>query len=607
MSKYPEVYKVIGAPGTGKTTRVVGNPELDLKGLFIEEMENGYPIEEQMLVTYTNAGVDEAADRLYRMLDESKNTITNRVTTIHSRSFQLADLSRDDVVNSYDKRQFCNKMGLEYGWDSDDADDIMASEDTKEGNALFDLYGWLQSNRVAIDNWEDCPADWPGQDDPEYLMREWEVYKAHNGLVGFGDMIERVVHSGLSKLKDEGLISGEVNIDNEMEKLNEARNHIMRSPDQLRGEGPFVDTKVMYVDEVQDLTPLQWEWYLLQKLVCEKVYLGGDDDQTIYGWAGANPDFMLEEEGEFEVLDRTYRIPEEVWEVCNRTIQQVEKRQEKEVTPDGDGGDVVELHRPPTRRVTEYIQDSDDVFILFRARYMIDEFCKKLNSQGIPYENISTFDTWEDDVVNIRDAFATLQNGDGKLSHDELEALKDNIPNKCINESNVRSGKQAAFDKFGGLEQSVVEDTFTFKPVGGTGKLTLRQYLEHSQDYDDGLNYYQCNAIKGNIRNNNEDMYPERVRIGTIHSSKGKEADTVILATDSTQTIMTQMMNETKYDPEKEITDAERRVYYVGMTRASRRLVLAQGLVNPDMAIPIEHLTTDSVSSKQADLSSEWA
>ena len=340
----PEVYKVIGAPGTGKTTRVVGNPELpDVTSLVMENLEE-YPWQDQMIVTYTKAGTEEAAERLSKILDEPKYLIDENVRTIHSACYHTLGVDYDNVVSHWDKQQFCKIHDLEYGWD-DDEDDLMGG-DKAAGNALFDLYGWLQSNRKDIQDWRDCPADWTGQDDPAYLMRKWIDYKDENQLIGFGDIIEQTVELARDQLENLGwgvLFPDDSTPDKEI--FEAAREDPQRNPDAIRGDGAFLDTKVLYVDEVQDLTPLQWDWYLAQKLVAEKVYIGGDDDQTIYGWAGANPDFMLEEEGDFEVLERTYRIPKEVWNTCDGVINQVENRQAKEVTPDGKGRAVVKMHR----------------------------------------------------------------------------------------------------------------------------------------------------------------------------------------------------------------------------------------------------------------------
>ena len=598
----PEVYKVIGAPGTGKTTRVVGNPELpDVTSLVMENLEE-YPWDDQMIVTYTKAGTEEAAERLSKILDEPKYLIDENVRTIHSACYHTLGVDHDNVVSHWDKKKFCGIYDLEYGWD-DDEDDIMGA-DKAAGNALFDLYGWLQSNLKDLSEWKDCPADWTGEDDPAWLMQRWEEYKEENDLVGFGDMIVQVVEMARRQVEEHGwgvLFADESTTHMEMFKA--ARTDPNRDPEVLRGNGAFLDTKVLYVDEVQDLSPLQWAWYLAQKLVCEKVYIGGDDDQTIYGWAGANPDFMLGEEGDFEVLDKTYRIPEEVWETCDGVIQQVDNRQEKEVAPHGDGGEVVKMRRPSPRQLVQHAQDGS-VFILFRARYMIDEFTDHLHEHGIPYDNMSTFETWEDDVVAVRDGLAKIKNDEDRLSGDELQALMDVASDDMMDHENSFSPTERAFGNFSGVEVDRAKEMFDLSDRYSNNKFSYQKFIDKVPK--DELNYYQKEAVKGNLKKGNEDMNPERVRIGTIHSSKGKEAETVILCLDSTKTILENMRADTMDQPGKNISDAERRVYYVGMTRASERLVLAEGAVSPDTTLLLEDLLGDDNVEGDGDGEADW-
>ena len=53
--------------------------------------------------------------------------------------------------------------------------------------------------------------------------------------------------------------------------------------------------KVVFIDEAQDLSPIQWMMYDILKSNAEDVYLAGDDDQAIYAWAGADVDRFIQE------------------------------------------------------------------------------------------------------------------------------------------------------------------------------------------------------------------------------------------------------------------------------------------------------------------------
>ena len=100
-----------------------------------------------------------------------------------------------------------------------------------------------------------------------------------------------------------------------------------------------------------------------------------------------------------------------------------------------------------------------------------------------------------------------------------------------------------------------------------------------------------------------EGMDSDRVRVGTIHSAKGREADHVFVCTDLTEKVVEQMAAsvdeadlpsgvsfEKGTDPVPVLTDNERRVFYVGMSRARERLVLLENLVDGAPTLPVDVL-----------------
>lgn len=52
---------------------------------------------------------------------------------------------------------------------------------------------------------------------------------------------------------------------------------------------------VIFIDEAQDLSPLQWQLYDVLKTKTKDIYLAGDDDQAIFAWAGADVKRFIEE------------------------------------------------------------------------------------------------------------------------------------------------------------------------------------------------------------------------------------------------------------------------------------------------------------------------
>jgi DNA helicase-2/ATP-dependent DNA helicase PcrA len=111
-------------------------------------------------------------------------------------------------------------------------------------------------------------------------------------------------------------------------------------------------------------------------------------------------------------------------------------------------------------------------------------------------------------------------------------------------------------------------------------------------------------------------MDPNRVRVGTIHSAKGREADHVFVATDLTEKVVEQMAATVdqqdrevpgvdeftkRTSPVPTLTDNERRVFYVGMSRARERLVLMENLVDGAPTLPIDILLNNEPTGQTVD------
>ena len=87
--------------------------------------------------------------------------------------------------------------------------------------------------------------------------------------------------------------------------------------------------EVLFIDEAQDLSLLQWDMVRCIWANAKKTYIAGDDDQAIYKWAGADVDHFIalkEEVNDIKILDQSYRIPGgPIHELSQKIINQVKK------------------------------------------------------------------------------------------------------------------------------------------------------------------------------------------------------------------------------------------------------------------------------------------
>ena len=77
-----------------------------------------------------------------------------------------------------------------------------------------------------------------------------------------------------------------------------------------------INTRILIVDEFQDLSPLQYKLYKLWSDNKEEVYLAGDDDQTIYNFICANSEFLLEERKKVSRRKKEINITEINYAFC---------------------------------------------------------------------------------------------------------------------------------------------------------------------------------------------------------------------------------------------------------------------------------------------------
>ena len=85
----------------------------------------------------------------------------------------------------------------------------------------------------------------------------------------------------------------------------------------------YLILKQFFIDEAQDLSPLQWKLYDKLKEKAEHIYLAGDDDQAIFAWAGADVKRFINEPAQEKTLRYSRRVSQAVQMQSNFPISKI--------------------------------------------------------------------------------------------------------------------------------------------------------------------------------------------------------------------------------------------------------------------------------------------
>ena len=590
MSSDPTVTRLFGGPGSGKTTAL-----LDRVEELLEENED-ITFRDVLVVSYTRAAAAEIRERLAERLEISPRSLQGNVCTMHAKAYELLNLSRGDVVGEDDKKEFCEDYGIEFE-DEHSGAGRRTARSTTLGNKIIATSQWLQRTQRDVADWYDVPFQWdveevrlPPEIDPNaqegnkytptwpssddrvdvpQTIRAWRAYKGEHGLVGFADMLERVAQRSLL---------------------------------------PNVDYLV--IDEFQDITTLQYEVYQEWRPHMRKVLIAGDDDQVVYAWQGADPDLLLDTPvDEDVVLPNSYRLPSRILDAVNAEVRHIDKRQEKDLKPRKEGG-IVEAQQNPSMlevaRNVRYTVENDDeetVMVLFRARYQLFQFIDEFIDIGIPFSALTDQRMWTDRLTDYVRAIEAID-ADEPVTGLQARRLADMLQASAFGTND----REEFYDFLEEIEEEAdVEDIarIDIDPDRIRDRVPFMPGPASAGDMLRKVTSFQRNSVKAYFAGDYRGMDPNRVRVGTIHSAKGREADHVFVGTDLTEKVVEQMAASvddpgdvpgidgefTKTtSPVPIVTNNERRVFYVGMSRARERLVLLENVIKGAPTLPISVL-----------------
>ena len=518
---HPNSLRVFGPPGSGKTRWLVN--------IGKTHVENGdFNIRDAAIVSFTNAGAKDIAERINP--DQKPGRYHCTIHALCNRYYRIKRAVADPKVGDFFKSE-----NIPYTRRSGDPGDLRPEERLTEGEAMMSFWNLCRNLEVSLAEGRRCLqrpeelAGWWGEsgegEGMDRLYDRYRQWKEANSLIDFTDMLEMAVK------------------------------------DPPKGKWP-----ALFLDEAQDCSPLQWRVIHLFAQCAERLYIAGDDDQAIYDFNGATPaEFLNAQVTKDRVLDVNHRSGHRLVDYTQAFIRRNSQRREKGVKAAREGGTVgtsgARVFDPSTTLRVE-----ESTFILGRAHYFTEPFAETLTEAGYPFVDPKRrYGGIHGDALTYG-RYLRFCRGERM----QLEAWKRLVPNISSRQGWLEPGTEVAMRTKS--HEELVETRVTREDLlsyGATAKLVeaMKRQAPHPLR---GLGlprlqYYREVATKHGMKFLDEEVAAKACQLGSIHSVKGLEADHVILCSG---------MPPRAVEPLDE--ESERRVIYVGMTRARNRLTLAR-------------------------------
>lgn len=495
--------KFSGPPGTGKSTTLLNVVE--------SLLSSGVDPEHIVYTTFTRAGAYEARDRACARFNLPAQRLPY-FRTLHSLCYGL--LPQTEVMKAADWNALGRELHLFFTRSGSVFEEGKLSFRTK-GDVLMSLWSLARVRQVSLDEVWAQRAEFKG---PEILRIEFDrfveacnSYKQNFGRVDYTDMLEQWVD-----------------------------------------KGPDIHADYIIVDEAQDLSALQWR--VVEKLCAhaKKVWIAGDDDQCIYEWSGADPKYFIElKAATYEVLNQSYRIPASVHRIANAIIAKVQQRLVKEYRPRAEEG---EVHRVVSMDNISLKEGS--WLLLGRSQYEVKKYMTLCLEQGVAFSGMMMGPEHKA-ILRAIDAIRSWVklSGGQRISGPEGDVLYSYLGQQ----TQVKRGFKATL---GGLPRG---STVSYEDLVKDHGLIAPKTVGWEMVFD-----LLDEEIHGYLRRVDQSgKFPdmERIRILTIHGSKGLEADNVVVMPELSQQALTSYLEK---------PDPEHRTFYVAVTRARQRLYLLE-------------------------------
>ena len=484
---------ILGPPGTGKTTTL-----LNLVDEFIQQ---GIRPKQIGYFSFTKKAATEAADRAAEKFGLDKENDLPFFRTLHSYAFNQLGMTKEKMMKTEDYKEFGQKCGIPIKTANYSSEDGTFNSDNEYLTIIntarvkrMDLLEYYDSRQNILDIERNTLF---------LLAEELERFKKEKGLKDFTDLLEDFI---AEKVKP--------------------------------------GFEVLFIDEAQDLSLLQWDMVRSIWANAKKTYIAGDDDQAIFKWAGADVDHFIalkEEVNDIKVLDQSYRIPGgPIHELSQRIIGQVQNRFDKKYKPREEQG-ILKRYSD----ITQVDMSEGNWLVLSAANYFLDDAKDLCEIQGWYYQ-FKGMNSVSLKLLLALNNWEQWRKGE-LLNHLEIKNIYEYLGSSVV--PGFQKGKTLHSDTKYKIEECQKDHGLTTSAVWFDAFEGLDPITE---------TYIRNMRANGEMINKNP-----RIKMSTIHAAKGGEADNVLLLQDLTGAALETF----SHDP-----DELHRLFYTGATRAKREL-----------------------------------
>lgn len=567
---------VLAGPGSGKTLVITRRVQYLIEQYHI-------PPSNILVITFTRAAARQMRERFEKLTHSRKVPVT--FGTFHAVYFTVLKhaygYTASNIVKEEQRvqfmREFIHRLRLEYEDENEFVSGILA-EISLIKNTSVDLSHYYSTN---------C-----GEEVFRRIYHAYEDFLRQNHYLDFDDILIFC------------------------KELFEQRKDILTAWQRKY--------KYILIDEFQDINEIQYR--IIQMLAAPEnnLFIVGDDDQSIYRFRGSKPEIMLNFEKDYPnakktVLGMNYRSGKEIVARASRLISFNKTRFSKKLTPAASVGIPVTEKIFSTQREQNLFviqemtrlhragMDYRDMTVLFRTNIQPRYLMEQMLSYNIPFQS-------KDRIPNIydhwiaKDILTYIKIALGDRSRASFLKIM-NRPKRYLSRESLPY-EEVAFDVWedyyseqNWMVQRLEKLYMDLKVIAGMRPFSAVNYIRKGVAYEDYLLEYanerrisfddmtdvldelQENArgfetfddwfahiehLQEEMENQVIDLSSERdaVMFSTLHSAKGLEYQTVFLV-DVNEGIMPYKKAVLEPDLEE-----ERRMFYVGMTRAKERLYL---------------------------------